>query len=135
MPGHVNCRSPSWLRLILIDAHLSRAPNSHFLGSLFGWILQYWQLKAFAHPYPYPKRVDEPARQAVETMLREISSALALGSAKPSADRGRGFRSFRVNRERGPEERYNVASWACEISAKLTSLGAINGAVGRRNDF
>jgi hypothetical protein len=90
----------------------------------YGLQLQNWRLKAFACPSPYKDKASEDERKAVEQLLNEISEVLQP-SGKATRDRGRGFRSFSVGRERKQEERYVLDSWAEEISSKLRALEKI----------
>ncbi|WP_080682363.1 PD-(D/E)XK nuclease family protein [Sorangium cellulosum] len=104
-------------------ADFARVAHRGQLRIRYGVQLQNWQLKAFAQPWPYPKNVSDGERRAVEGVLDEIRDALGIArSARATADRGRGFRSFRIGADRTSRERYDVSSWAVEIARTLASL-------------
>ncbi|WP_080599031.1 PD-(D/E)XK nuclease family protein [Sorangium cellulosum] len=104
-------------------ADFARIAHRGMFRIRYGVQLQNWQLKAFAQPWPYPKNVSDGERRAVEGLLEEIRDALGIArSARATADRGRGFRSYRIGADRTSRQRYDVSNWAAEIARALTSL-------------
>lgn len=91
----------------------------------FGLQLQNWQLKAFAHPWPYIEGPSPAQKDAVETVLNEIQCVLGLGSVRPSVGRGRGFRSVAVANLRADADRYEVRRWVQECACRLPALATV----------
>lgn len=91
----------------------------------YGLQLQNWQLKAFAHPCPYERGPSRAQQLAVDTMLEEMQRALRLTDVRPSAARGRGFRSIAIVNLRGDIARYDLTRWAEECASRLPALAPL----------
>lgn len=144
----------AWLQEIARQVHessgrgwVSKTAETHGAGLLdfarvvargatevrFGLQLQNWCLKVFANPLTNPQRASETELLAVEAVLEEIRETLNLGpKARPTADRGRGFRSFALARAGTPADRYNMQKWVRDLLKALVSLERITVAAETR---
>lgn len=101
--------------LLEVKAALRQQP-----GYVVGLQIQNRAIKAFCAPNPYPKSASKEQDRAVQETLKEMSSALGLDeSIVASSSRGRGFRSFAI--ERLPDGR-DQEEWAKCIAPYLRRL-------------
>jgi hypothetical protein len=114
-PWQVSIEESNGQALLDVKAALQSQP-----GFAVGVQLQSRSLKAFCHPYPYPKEACDDQHLMVKQILQKIQSAFSLGdNARSSQSRKRGFRSFTIAKL--PSGR-NLNQWIGVVKPRLETL-------------